>query len=198
MVQRCARHTSPESVVATLERDARALRAYQPDQGPLAHAIAALDADMLEAPVPADFESSLALHAEIMSTVPEGVRPDPDEAGLREVFAWAVAPGWAAWHAPVRRYLAAKAFASWIAYQGRGVLTIVRGLEAALALVRVEASRECRNANRALDAGLLKQAFRAADYALNHIAVGKQLAETWSRVESLPPEGGSHAEKSSA
>ena len=53
-----------------------------------------------------------------------------------------------AWHefrAPVNRFLAAKAFASWTAYQGRGVKTIVRGLEAALALVRVEAARQCRD-----------------------------------------------------
>jgi alpha-galactosidase/6-phospho-beta-glucosidase family protein len=63
------------------------------------------------------------------------------------------------------------------------VLTIVRGLEAALALVRVEATRECRNAGRVLDADLLKQAFRAADFVLNHIAVGKDLAEAWSKVE---------------
>jgi len=187
MVERCARPTSPESVVATLERDARALRAYQPDDGPLAGAIAALPADTVRAPVTGTLEASLALHAEIMSTIPEGVRPDADESGLREAFAWAVAPEWAAWHAPARRYLAAKAFASWIAYQGRGVLTIVRGLEAALALVRVEAARECRNAGRGLDADLLKQAFRASDYALNHIAVGKELAEAWSSVENGGP-----------
>jgi hypothetical protein len=63
------------------------------------------------------------------------------------------------------------------------VLTIVRGLEAALAFVRVEAARQCRNAGRVLDAGLLTQAFRATDFVLNHIAVSETLARTWSRVE---------------
>ena len=67
-----------------------------------------------------------------------------------------VVPEWEAWQAPLRRYLAAKAFANWTAYQGRGVLSIVRGLEAALAFVRVEAARQCRNAGRPLDAGAAK------------------------------------------
>lgn len=69
------------------------------------------------------------------------------------------------------------------AYQGRGVLTIVRGLDAALALVRVEAARQCRNAGRRLDADLLREAFRQADFILNHLAVGEDLAAVWSHVE---------------
>lgn len=183
MVNRLARPISPESGVATLERDARELRKFRADAGGLADAVGDLPADTVEAPAPLTLDASLALHAEVLSTVPENVRPDPDDEGLREAFARFVGPEWSAWHAPARRYLAAKAFASWLAYQGTGVLTIVTGLEAALAFVRVEAARECRNAGRALDADLLKQAFRAADYALNHIAVGKDLAKTWSRVE---------------
>ena len=95
----------------------------------------------------------------------------------------AVVPRWAAFHAPLQRYLAAKAFANWTGYQGRGVLSIVRGLEAALAFVRVEATRECRNAGFLLDAELLKQAFRGADFVLNHLAVGEDLANAWSKVE---------------
>ena len=79
-----------------------------------------------------------------------------------------------------RDYVAAKAFASWTAYQGRGVATIVRGLEAALALVRVEAARQCRDAGAPLDAERLKEAFRQADFLLNHLAVGEELAEAWS------------------
>src|SRR6187549_2295659 len=89
--------------------------------------------------------------------------------------------------APVPRagncYLAAKAFASWTAYQGRGVATIVRGIEAAVALVRVEAARRCRDAGKPLDADLLLEAFRSADFTLNHLAVGEDLAENWSRIE---------------
>jgi hypothetical protein len=184
MVARCsASMLSPESVVATLERDARALRAYQPGSGSLVAAVEGLPADTVDGPAHNTLEASLLMHAEVMSAVPDDVRPEPDEAGIREAFMRAVMPEWAAWRAPLRRYLAAKAFANWTAYQGRGVLSIVRGLEAALALARVEAARECRNAGRVLDADLLKQAFRAADFVLNHIAVSEDLATAWSKVE---------------
>lgn len=184
MVARCsAPALSPEEVIATLERDARVLRTYRPDHGSLVDAVAGLPADTVRALAPDILDASLTLRAEIMAAIPEDVRPDPDEAGLAEVFAYAVKPEWPAWRTPLKRYLAAKAFASWSAYQGRGLLTIVRGLEAALALVRVEAARECHDAGRALDAELLKQAFRGADFALNHLAVAEDLAEGWSRVE---------------
>ncbi len=188
MVARCDASTLvPESVVATLARDARVLRAYQPGNGSLAAAVAGLPGNTVDGPAHVTLEASLLLHSEIISAVPDAVRPEPDDAGLRETFLRAVMPEWPAWQAPLRRYLAAKAFANWPAYQGRGVLTIVRGLEAALALVRVEATRECRNAGRVLDADLLKQAFRAADFVLIHIAVSTDLAEAWSRVEDGGP-----------
>ena len=90
---------------------------------------------------------------------------------------------WEAFQRPVNRYLAAKAFASWTAYQGRGLATIVRGLESALALVRLEASRQCRDVARVLDRDLLLEAFRSADFALNHLAVGEELAAVWSEAE---------------
>jgi Fe-S-cluster containining protein len=188
MIARCADgRLSPESVVATLERDARLLRTYRPGAGSLLDAIGGLPGEPIIAAPVSTLESSLLLHAQIMSAVPDDMRPEPDEDGLHEAFARGVAPEWGTWPAPLRRYLAAKAFANWTAYQGRGVLAIVRGLGAALALVRVEASRECRNAGRRMDAELLKQAFRAADFVLNHIAVGEDLAEAWSEEEAQIP-----------
>jgi hypothetical protein len=91
---------------------------------------------------------------------------------------------WSGFHRPVNNYLAAKAFASWTAYQGRGLATIVRGLDAALALVRIEGARQCRDADRELDRDLLLEAFRNADFALNHLAVGEALAAAWSEAEA--------------
>jgi hypothetical protein len=120
-----------------------------------------------------------------MDAVPADFKPDPDEQGLADAYVRDVAPHWREWSAPLNRYLAAKAFANWTAYQGRGVLSIVRGLDAALALVRVEASRQCRDTGRPLDADLLLESFRSADFALNHLAVGEDLAAGWSRVEFI-------------
>jgi Fe-S-cluster containining protein len=186
MVARCALPLSPESVIGTLARDARLLRAFQPGNGSLAAAVAGLPAQTIETPGDFSLDASLLLHAEVMKAVPDEVRPEPDVDGLQEAFERLVVPEWEAWHGPLRKFLAAKAFANWTAYQGRGVLSIVRGLEAALAFVRIEAARECRNAGQALDAALLKQAFRGADFVLNHLAVGEDLANAWSKVEDDP------------
>lgn len=184
MVSRCADETlSPEAVVATLQRDAAVLRGYTPDAGPLIDAVAALPVDTVAVPAHDALGPSLASFAEVMRAVPDDLKPEPDEDRLADVYLAAVAPTWARWGGPHRRYLAAKAFASWTAYQGRGLLTVVRGLEVALALVRVEAARQCRDRGRSLDADLLKEAFRHADFALNHLAAGDELARLWGRVE---------------
>jgi hypothetical protein len=108
------------------------------------------------------------------------LKPEADEQDLEVAYGRFVLPAGRQFDRALTRYLAAKAFANWTAYQGRGITAIVRGLDAALALVRVEASRLCRNAGRPLDADLLKEAIRAADFALNHLAVGEDLAEAWS------------------
>ena len=120
----------------------------------------------------------------MLAAVPEEWRPEPDTRELETVYIRGVRPQWCRWNAPLKRYLAAKAFASWTAYQGRGFLTIVHGIDAALALVRVEAARQCREARRALDGALLREAIRQADFSLNHLAAGDELAERWSKVEA--------------
>ena len=184
MVERCANvDMAPESVLATLERDAGTLRAFVPDGRSLAEPVRALPSHFIEAAAHATLDASLGMHAEVMTAVAEDLKPLPDEEGLRDAYVRDVAPRWRDWHAPLNRYLAAKAFANWTAYQGRGLLSIVRGLEAALALVRVEASRQCRDARRPLDAALLLEAFRSADFSLNHLAVGEELAAAWSAAE---------------
>jgi Fe-S-cluster containining protein len=184
MVRRCAAPAcAPESVVVTLARDARLLRAWKPADGPLASAVAALPAGVVAAHVALTLDDSLRLFEEAMRAVPEDLEPEPDEAGLDGVYAAVVRPAWSRFPAPINRFLAAKAFAAWSAYQGRGLLSIVRGLETALAILRVQAARQCRHARRGLDEELLREAFRGADFVLNHLAVGEELAAIWSRAE---------------
>jgi hypothetical protein len=119
----------------------------------------------------------------VAAAIPEDVKPIQNDEGLEDAFALWVSPSWSAWQGPLKRYLAAKAFANWTAHQGRGLRAVIRGLEAAVSLVRIEASRQCLDAARSLDAGLLREAIRGADFALNHLAVGDQLAKRWSRAE---------------
>jgi hypothetical protein len=183
MVERCTADTSPESIVATLTRDAQVLRRWRPGVVTLEAAVASLPRDVVPAAGPEELEPSLTLHRQVMDAVPDALKPEPDESGLADAYRALVSASWGQFAGVLNRYLAAKAFASWTAYQGRGVATIVRGLEAALALVRVEASRHCRDAARSLDRDLLLEAIRSADFALNHLAVGEDLADGWSRVE---------------
>jgi Fe-S-cluster containining protein len=185
MVGRCAEveEQRPESILATLMRDADLLRRWRPGTITLSEAVWELPPDEIEVAPDDELAASLRLRDEVIAAVPDDLKPSADEHGLAEVWTGVVRAGWDDYRAPINRFLAAKAFASWTAYQGRGVKTIVRGLEAALALVRVEAARQCREAARPLDRELLLEAFRQADFALNHLAVGEDLAKAWSVVE---------------
>jgi hypothetical protein len=184
MVAVCAAAESAESAVATLARDASVLRTWTGGGDPLHAAVAALPQDRVPAATPPALDASLQAYAEAMTCVPDDLKPEPDDDGLAEAYARLVRGAWPAFSRVLRNYVAAKAFASWTAYQGRGVASIVRGLEAALALVRVEAARQCRDAGSPIDADRLKEAIRAADFVLNHLAAGDALAEAWSSAEA--------------
>lgn len=184
MIAVCAAATGPDAALATLARDAALLRTWRGGGEALEARIAALPREAMAAQPVATLDASLDAFDEAMRCVPDELRPAADETGLKEAFTAWVAPRWSGLSAPLVKYLAGKAFASWTAYQGRGVATIVRGLEAAMALVRVEAARQCRDASAPLDAVRLKEAFRRADFILNHLAVGEELAVAWSAAEN--------------
>jgi Fe-S-cluster containining protein len=119
----------------------------------------------------------------VASCVPHRARVPPAPEGLDEADARWVAPSWPALAPPVRRWLAARAFASWLALQGDGLRTTVLGLRLALGLLRAEAARGCAEAVRALDPELLKEAARRADLILLHLADPQTLAERLGRCE---------------
>ncbi len=174
----------PETILATMTRNARVLAAWRPGGAPLRDAVERLPMTYVESPQASSLDASLEMYTGVMAAVPPDLKPEPDEDDLPRAFTAYVAPRWAALRAPINRFIAAKSFATWTAYQGRGVRTIVRGIEAAVALVRVEAARLCRDAARPLDAELLLEAFRSADFTLNHLAVGDDLALGWSGAEN--------------
>lgn len=183
MVRRCAAGHSPEAIVATLASDARTLHTWRPGTVALDDFVRGLPEDFVSQTTPTSLTESYERYDEVVTAIPDDLKPSPDREGLDAAYATHVLPTWDSFRRPINSFLAAKAFASWTAYQGRGVSAIVRGLDAALSLLRVEASRQCRNAGRALDRDLLLEAFRSADFALNHLAVGEDLAHVWSRAE---------------
>jgi hypothetical protein len=86
----------------------------------------------------------------------------------------------------VRRYLAARSFASWTAYQTRGIRALVAEVLLAEALVRIEAGRVCAANQRSLDRDALKAAIRAADYLLLHLARRDALTAWLAGAEARP------------
>jgi hypothetical protein len=97
---------------------------------------------------------------------------------------------------PLSNYLASQVFASWCAYQGQGLLSIVRLLGVSLALMRAEAARQCGRADRPLDASRLVEALRAPDLLLIHLVDPVELARTMSDVESRGTPTRRHAGRS--
>jgi hypothetical protein len=125
---------------------------------------------------PSTFETMLL-------TIPAGLARPELPRDVDAAIEWLVEPRWTEFSTPVRRYLAAKAFGSWSAYQGRGVRTLVAELVASEAVLRVEAARACLAAARTLDASLLHDAIRQADWLLMHLADRARLMRWFGRTE---------------
>jgi hypothetical protein len=68
----------------------------------------------------------------------------------------------------MKNFLAARLFASWIAYQGRGLRSIVYWVRAAAALVRQRALRRALESNQPTTLGDFTEAVRATDLLLLH------------------------------
>jgi Fe-S-cluster containining protein len=69
----------------------------------------------------------------------------------------------------IERFLAAKLFASWAAYQGDGITSIRTAVAGAHRTLGAEIEKACREAGRSLDASLLLSAIRQADLRLLHL-----------------------------
>lgn len=68
----------------------------------------------------------------------------------------------------IERFLAARLFASWAAYQGDGIDAVRLAVRRAHARLQTEMATACRQAGRVLDAELLLQAIRQTDLYLLH------------------------------
>ena len=181
---------APEAALASLAATAERLRAWSVEDGPFdAFADAVLgSAEMAPAASPQPLEDAVAdweraagfvPAAPLVPASPRSPWPTTDPGRL----AARVDAGWSRLHAPIRRWLAARAFGSWVALQGDGVRTTVASLRQALGVLRAEASRGCAEASRQLDAPLLDEALRRSDLLLRHLVDVHALARDLSRCE---------------
>jgi hypothetical protein len=123
------------------------------------------------------------LYDMVRACVPVDLEPDDLPRDFGDTDAELVEPAWSGFATPISRYLAGKAFASWISWQAGGVATSVAALWAARAVLRVEAGRQCRSAGRILDRPLLVAAIRQADLLLVHQVSSQALADGLAAVE---------------
>ena len=86
MVRRCAGAVTPESALATLERDAIRVRGWTPGGPAMADLVNALPAAFVEAVAPPALAASLVDHQQTMAAVPDDLRPLPDEDHLEDAF----------------------------------------------------------------------------------------------------------------
>ena len=133
-------------------------------------------AAIAEVPVPVSPAVSIDRFECVRRSVPQPWSWPEAPPGFAQHWHALVAERWPEFAVVVRRYRAAKIFASWAAYQGDGRSAFMRLADLADAALRVEAVRLCRQAGRALDAELLKQAVMRTDLLLVHYADGRVLS----------------------
>jgi hypothetical protein len=187
--------TTPEAALAEISALTDRLRRWTPRHGEMRRAVEEPDRirlDLEAEPGGNRRQATSAAHwiadyEAVRSAVPPGFAARPAPAALDSIDARWVAGAWPGFSRPLRQFLAAHAFGSWCAYHGMGLRTVVRAVEAALSVVRVEAGRLSAVAERPLDEAILVEAMRAADLLLVHLADPKALAARLSEAEQAGP-----------
>jgi len=176
--------SSPERCVAVLEEAARESRRWRPGRTALADAIAsAFRSASGREPEARSSAARLTVRRAVAECAPPDWRagtplPAP------EAFQRLVRPGWSRYGRGVRRYLAARFFASWSFQLGAGLSTHAASVSAALDVLWVEAARACELRARELDDESFLEALRRSDRLLVHLASPDRLAALFSRAEA--------------
>jgi Fe-S-cluster containining protein len=181
---------TPETALLQLEHDAERVRAWRPGQEPLCERIRGLGTDQTAISGRRAEEAAAALYELVRSCVPPGLDSEPVPDGFDGTDAALVRPAWTDFAVPVKRYLAARAFASWIPWHARDLRVAVRWLAAARSVLRVEAARECGRTGRQLDRAQLVAAVRRADLLLVHKVSASMVAD---RLQGADVVNRSHA-----
>lgn len=184
----------PEVALARLEEDVVRIEQWRHSEGPLLDAVRAVVGrpalDSVRAgegpPLQDSEEGTAALQRgrAIFDLVRGAVHPPlawPDAPSqLDSVWRAMVSPGWPLFAPVIGRYLAAHAFASWVAYQGASLRAVVRLIRAALTVLEVETARVCIKVGRPLDRTSLLEGVRQSDLLLVHYADRQALADALS------------------
>jgi hypothetical protein len=174
-----------ENTLDRLARTAERLRCWTADDGPMidwTERVLEHEHGGPAASFYAPYRSGAAYHL-VTSAVPDGLAPPEWPVQAMDSDSILVAPHWSRAAPVVLRYLATKAFASWTAYQGRGVRTQIAELFLTASILRIECARACAAAHAPLDRERLLEAVRASDWLLMHLADRQALTTALTVVE---------------
>ncbi len=172
-----------DHIAAATER----VRQWRPAEGPLAEHV-----DRAFAVDPAPPAASDGGYARAMGTLRAIVADGAREAlapidGFEEHWRRRCAPVFAAFDRPMKHFLAARLFAAWVAYQGRGLRSVVEWLRTAAALVRHHAVRQAVEAGTPGTPRDWLQAVRLADLLLLHSLDTRAFARQVAALEGPDP-----------
>jgi hypothetical protein len=183
--------SSTASVADTLGRvatTAEQLRTWTVERGPLQDWTAAVCSGHAATDAPAldRYDPYTGIEGFLKATraVPAGLDAPSLPPAVADDAARLVTPKWDLFAPGVLRYLAAKAFASWTAYQARGVRTQIAELHVAAGVLWVECVRACQKARAELDRDILLEAVRASDLLLVHLVDRAALMACLGKAEA--------------
>jgi len=178
----------PDAALAAVAGAAEDLRGWRPARGSLAADVervlrTTIEPGRARSDTPG-YAAMARLFDDVGASVPEGLPRPVCPHDWESADTAVVAEGWPRL-AAVGRFLAAKAFASSVAWQGHGVRTQVMAVAAARAVLRVETARRAGLAGRCCDEAMLVESARAADLLLEHLSDRPALVARWAGVEAL-------------
>lgn len=154
-----------------------------------AHVEAAFDGAREAGPAPMDGAEAAGRFMTLRALA--GARMNEETVPPEEVdAAWnaLVAPVLPRLDHAVANYLAARLFGNHLAYEGRGLLTILEWIRTCLAVLRRELARRCMATTVPCTPADFVEAVRAADYLLMHVVDSKAFARDYAAIEGSDPE----------
>lgn len=152
------------SAFARIESATSRIRLWTPGSTPMRMAVADAFARADGSPGPPVLSEAFTLVADLTGPHPLMEVPQDFPARWQRVV-HGMDPGR---HRATGRYLAASAFANWVAYRGQGLRSIVGWLQAGYDVLRVQLTRALPSASGTLDDRAYLEAIRMTDYIMVH------------------------------
>jgi hypothetical protein len=183
LVATFANEASVDDALASIAAAAETLRQWTPATGMFAEwTNAVLERSPAKSDGTLDFYSQFRTRDAfelLRGFVPEPLEPPPPAP-----ISMSSVDGYEGHASAARRYLAAKAFASWAAYEGQGVRTLVAELMISELVLRVECERTPLARGRVLDRALMIDAIRRSDLFLIHLIDRPKMMKWLGRCET--------------